>query len=321
MEFHLNDLSLNGQFSNANEFYSVLDPLLKLRHTNNLFSERFFCSASFGDCLVFGTTNLKTLIRSNSNKNKKSILLNWLDRSGPFTESVRVKVEDDYFECNGVDVTDKVLGEVARRILDHRTIRTYSFLKSSPPHDCNSIEVQHGLKEDILELVPVTNFLEISEIEVALEQLILEPKDWKSLVENVNNKYTELIFSTDIINQLKGQPFCKAVGERICCILDVLNGIVTETLPNGSLSEKGSNLKDIHFNKAGGNFSDESASNKRAFKNQLTFRDPDDSNKHLKAFWHGKINTRNFRIHFEWPRPNNQKFIKVLYIGPKITRK
>jgi hypothetical protein len=35
---------------------------------------------------------------------------------------------------------------------------------------------------------------------------------------------------------------------------------------------------------------------------------------------HGKISHRYFRLHFEWPVPSGAEQIKVLYIGPKLTK-
>lgn len=52
----------------------------------------------------------------------------------------------------------------------------------------------------------------------------------------------------------------------------------------------------------------------------MTFSDPSPTGKKLFCPWHGKIKTPQFRIHFEWPRPAGQREIKVVYIGPKITK-
>ena len=68
-------------------------------------------------------------------------------------------------------------------------------------------------------------------------------------------------------------------------------------------------------------FSGESAGNQDTFRAQMTFPDPDDADKNIFAHWHGKISHRFFRLHFEWPVPAKEKHMKILYLGPKITKK
>jgi hypothetical protein len=52
----------------------------------------------------------------------------------------------------------------------------------------------------------------------------------------------------------------------------------------------------------------------------MSFVDPENPAKKFFCPWHGKIQTPQFRIHFEWPIPAHQQRLKVLYIGPKITK-
>jgi hypothetical protein len=56
------------------------------------------------------------------------------------------------------------------------------------------------------------------------------------------------------------------------------------------------------------------------FKYELSFPDPDNNANKPDCTWHGKVKIAQFRIHFEWPRPVDQPYPKVVYIGPKITK-
>jgi hypothetical protein len=44
---------------------------------------------------------------------------------------------------------------------------------------------------------------------------------------------------------------------------------------------------------------------------RLEFANPDNPQVTLFCPWHGKVKKGQFRIHFEWPRPKNQKHMKA----------
>ncbi|MFN0043644.1 MAG: hypothetical protein ACKVSF_10595, partial [Alphaproteobacteria bacterium] len=90
--------------------------------------------------------------------------------------------------------------------------------------------------------------------------------------------------------------------------------------PTGAEGPNARELRQQHFVGDRARFSDESARNKVEFSAAMTFVDPDNANRRIFCPWHGKIQTPQFRIHFEWPVPVGQQLLKVLYIGPKITK-
>jgi hypothetical protein len=70
-------------------------------------------------------------------------------------------------------------------------------------------------------------------------------------------------------------------------------------------------------------FTDSSDTEKkdRQFAQAMTFTHPETRGR-VFCSWHGKIQTPLYRIHFEWPIPDNQdRKILVAYIGPKLTKK
>ena len=69
-------------------------------------------------------------------------------------------------------------------------------------------------------------------------------------------------------------------------------------------------------------FTDSSDTEKRnrRFAEAMTFNHPETSER-VFCSWHGKIQTPQYRIHFEWPMPDHQdRKLFVAYIGPKITK-
>jgi hypothetical protein len=104
-------------------------------------------------------------------------------------------------------------------------------------------------------------------------------------------------------------------------LLGVLQNLCRET-QEGALTAAGLELYNKFFAGQKAPFSDESDANKNDFAQELTFRDPADAGKMLFCSWHGKVKFGSqYRMHFEWPRPAGQFSIKVVYIGPKITKR
>jgi hypothetical protein len=123
------------------------------------------------------------------------------------------------------------------------------------------------------------------------------------------------------MNDLMARPFSTYVAAQIIKRLDILSQIVNESNENGGLTETGIILLDNHFVGQKAWFTDESTDNKISYKKDMTFSDPSDASKRIFCPFHGKIKSQQIRIHFEWPRPKNQREIKIVYIGPKITKK
>ena len=108
-------------------------------------------------------------------------------------------------------------------------------------------------------------------------------------------------------------------GRRILALLDVLQRLMTEMDGDGRLSRAGAELHNRFFVGERSWFSDESEGRKNSPKT-FTFPDPADPNgaKRLVCPWHGKVSTRAFRIHFEWPVSPPVRRLRIVYIGPHL---
>jgi hypothetical protein len=146
------------------------------------------------------------------------------------------------------------------------------------------------------------------------------PSTWQEMLSQVRQRLDHLVFSPEIADKLASCPFQSGLSERVTELLEILNSMAVESDDDSSLTPKGLEIQQENFVGKNASFSDESETNKRQFRSDLTFRDPEDSAKRLFCPWHGKISQEQFRVHFEWPRPKGQRKIKVVYIGPKITK-
>lgn len=319
MESHINDLSLNGQFADPRAFRAALEPLLQLRHRDPLLRSQLYCSRSLYARQVTATADLRQTVSATRDQNFVHLVLKWLANSGPFWDDNRQFNEDDYFEYRTHDVTDQGLGEAARRKLAGTAVSAFSFQGSPLQFTTTPLSVQQGLSEEPISTVEVENYWEVAQLEVAIQSSIIY-RCWPDVRSDIIRRFDGLIVADDAIEALLPTPFSEHVTKRIFELLHVLDNIVMESNENGALSQAGRELLTKHFVGEKAWFTDESSRNKVKFRHEMTLPDPDDATKKMFCSWHGKIKTPQVRIHFQWPRPAGQKKIKVVYIGPKITK-
>jgi hypothetical protein len=318
MEWHINDLSLSGQFADPQTFRVVLEPLLQLRHRDPLLQSRLYCSRALHECKVTAIYDLKSAVRATGDKAYIGLVLEWAAKSGPFWDDNRQSEEDDYFEYKGLDVTNQGLGEAARRRLARLDANTFSFEGSG--FESSPLCVQHGLPEEPIGFVDVINHWQIVQLRTSLDSC-RAINGWSDVQEEVTRRFgLQLIIAENAIDALMATPFSNYAASRIIILLGVLNKLVEETEENGEFSLAGRELYTTHFVGKKAWFTDESQGNKVNFEQDMTFSDPRDAAKKLFCAFHGKIKSPQIRIHFEWPRPEGQREIKVVYIGPKITK-
>ena len=317
MEWYINDLSLSGQFANPQAFRFALEPLLQLRRRDPTLQSRLYCSRLLHERRVTAVADLKNAVRATGDKTYIRLVLEWTAKAGPFWDDDRQFNEDDYFEYQGTDITDQGLGEAARRRLVGNEANTFSF--SLADFEASPLTVQHGLAEEPFGFINVINHWTIQQLETALESCRLL-NSWNDVQVEINRRFGQLIIAANVMAPLSATPFSKYAASRIFILLDVLNRLVDESDENGELTHAGIALYDTYFVGERALFSDESARNKVKFEHDMTFSDPGDVNTKIFCPFHGKIKPQLIRIHFEWPRPTGQRNIKIVYIGPKITK-
>jgi len=322
MEWHINDLSLNGQFAGSQQVRSILEPLLRLRLRYHYLYNNLYSSRQLGNRQATPTATLYRAIIATNDKNFISLAIQWIAKSGPFWEDFRQFHDYDYFEFDGEEVTDQGLGEAARRLLADIDSKVFSF-RGLQRFELPRLTVQYGFSDDNLKPVTVDNDWLIEQLEVAV-QSTREMTCWMNVHEEIIRQFGEIQFSNTVMDTLYSVPFSNAAANRIFILLRILNRLAEETLIGSGFSSIGKEIwRDNFAGAAAGNiplFKPESQSNQREFRAELKFIDPANPEKTIFCHWHGKIQNPQIRIHFEWPRPRNQREIKVVYIGPKITK-
>lgn len=320
MRWYLNDSSLQGQFATERAFVDEIAELAKLKMQLPVSGSQLYCTNKLSLTEVTRGASCNEAIVRAARVDERRLILSWIAKSGPFLEDDRMPEEEDYFEFEGLDVTDHGLGEAARREKNGDDSGVFSFTGGKINFEKTPLVVQHGIPGDILGHLDISNVWAVPQLEGRIREISAEPQNWRELLQVCRSRFELLIIPDSIQERIERETFYPVVARRTLALLETLQRIVSGRSAEGSLDEKALSLWNQHSQGDKAWFTDESDGNKRKFKNEMTFPDPENPANRLFCPWHGKIKTPQFRIHFEWPVPPGQSRLKILYIGPKITK-
>jgi len=321
MQWIVNELSIDGNFRSVDEFLEELIQLLHLRKTNTIINNGLLCSRQIGNQPVVAGILFRQAVMTHASRDTKSLILSWINKNGPYWDDDRSSNDDDYFEHNGVDVTDLGLGECSRRILLNKDSAVVSLLSPSSNFNCNTLDIVQGLPQEPLALIQVSNISDTISLQKCAEKTRERPKNWATAIEYLREKFDCLAISYEVEEILQPHPFSSYVVERLEELLGVLHHLMESRDEQGRYTDETNQIITKHFSGDKAWFTDESNKNKnkKKFKDQLTFKDPLNPDETIFCPFHGKIKTPQFRIHFLLPEAED-KLLRVAYIGPKITK-
>lgn len=312
----LNELSLSGQFKSPQQFAEVFQSLVAARQKSELLRTLLRCTSAALDRYVCDQVTLKSAIDTVGGQ-LKTESIRWLANQGPFWTSDEVAVQENLFFHGNIDVTLTGLGEACRRRLTNGDAECVSFRNATPSFDQDPLILTHGLLEDPIGQLSIPNWTDIEALLASCAQQPLPPTTWEACLASLAEMFPNVWFAPDLLEFLDGEPFVLYVHERAVALLRVLVEMTETRLTDGSWSDRGKELYELHFTGDKAWFTDESDANKTKFKEALSFHDRSGV-KQLCAF-HGKIKTPQYRIHFPWP-PKKGEPLEIVYIGPKLTK-
>jgi hypothetical protein len=280
-------------------------------------SQQFYCSRSLGRVPVVEQFGFMQVVMRHGSRDLKSQVGSWIDRKGLFWDDNRCDNQDDYFEFNGIDVTDRGLGECARRMISGHEVGTFSL---QGVYDNSPLAVQHGLAEEVLGHYHVENVWTYDALLQQAEAATPKPTNWQAAVDALKVKYANLNFVDDIYQQLAPLPFSITVYGRLGELCRVLTEYLASRDVQGHHTAQTNELLTLHFTGEKAWFTDESQTNKDKFKTALTFNNPQINGESCLYPFHGKIKTPQVRMHFQWPILAGRDSIDIVFIGPKITK-
>lgn len=326
MRWYFNDASLQGQFaapadstnpSAATPVESFLAELLAVRpRIHPLRVTRTLATRQVNP----GVTLRAALQQSRKADLRRQVFV-WLDRTGPFMEDDRLYEVDDLFEYRDLDVTYSGLGEAARRVKAGEQAHTFSVPGGIVSFAVSSLDVDHGLREERLGVVPVPNVWTIPDL---LAGAANDPPivNWRVLIEVARLRFPRLVIP-DSVHQhkmLAREPYSDVIGTRVLTLLGHLNAYMAGRGPDGAEGPAAREIVRQFFEGDRAAFSGESEGNQNRFRSAMTFPAHGSDDETIFAHWHGKISYRVFRLHFEWPVPQNANVLRVVYLGPKLTK-
>ena len=322
MRWYLNDTSLQAQFAEPSDVVVTLRGLLALRQQFDLLRASLYVTQTLSQRNVRHGLTLVQLLGQPEYRDTQALVLRWLGRAGPFVDDDRLTEADDYFEVEDLDVTNSGLGEATRRIKAKEAAATFSFPGGAIDFARSPLTVFHGLPEDRLGQYEVPNLWSIDALRASVTEAVPPPGNWRELVETARARFPRLWLPDAIYlnDSLAREAFDSVICDKTLALLELLDQYMCARRPDGSEEPAAKEIVQGHFTGDRAAFSGESATNRRKFKEQLSFPDPATPDSTLVAHWHGKISHRFFRLHFEWPVPPATNRLKVVYLGPKITK-
>ncbi len=323
MEFLVNDLSLDAQFSCADDFMAVIGKLMELRRIATQYGRELFCHKNLLQSKATVDMTMFQMVQSLPVDERRS-LLQWLTKQGPFWDERRYHAPDDWLECDGCIVTDTAVGEAGWCCLNGIDRRLAGFSPSN--WEFTPVRVELVSDENTRKHVDVENYWDAAVFRNFLEKAPLPLESWEKLRESAVARFTGLFFAENAFDFLKGHPFSPSAAQRILFILDVLNRIKGCFDEHGERTAEGHKIYRDFFTGKKGNggrgalFADSSEQEKNDFKSALTFGHPENPEDALFCPWHGKIQTPQLRVHFSWPVRFGEH-LYIVYVGPKITKR
>lgn len=319
MELLANDRSIHGQFPDVKSFLDAFTLLMNMRKVAKRFGREVHCNLEFMNTEpVQGISTQKAFGRFSDNERRAAMI--WLTQAGPFWDEHRLHGASDWLECRGNIITNSAIGEAAYRTLKGIECNLLSLIPSDWDYSPVNVLWRRGEAEGIDDQrVALENWRDSYALKATLIEASPPIESWKGLRNISRERFKSLIFARNCYDHLDGFPFAPSSANRILELLNVLDRLACAFDADGCRTPEGRQIYRDCFTGERAWFSDSSASEKRNFRNELTFPHPNDSSKSLFCTWHGKVSHMNLRLHYSWSAKANQP-VYVVYIGPKITK-
>lgn len=320
MRLFLNDASVQGQFEHVDGFRSWIEELMRARARSPIIAQ-MRTTQGLPERHVSNAITFRNAVLAWGRHPLRTAVMSWVANQGPFIESDRQAEIDDLFYCREIDVTDGGLGEAARRSKAGEDVASLSIPGGMTDFSGSPLAVLHGFADAPFAEYHIDNYVGVSDLVDGIARVAPLATNWAEMVSQARSRFPHLIVPDSIFlnPMLAREPFDSIIRDRFYVLLQFLNEYMADRR-NGQEGDRAKEIVKQTFHGERALFTGESATNREAFSADMTFPDPLDPTRSIFAHWHGKISHRYFRLHFEWPVPAPADQLKILYLGPKITR-
>lgn len=322
MELLVNELSFHAQFSDLVSFRDAIVRVMAIRQIARRFGIVLYCHRSIAQAQVTPIVKMPQAVQALT-INEQRAIMQWLTQHGPFWEDVRNHGPDDWLEWNGNIVTDTAVGEAAWCCLN---VIERGLVSLKPSNwQFSPVLVNWRSENSGIRSVNVLNHWDSVAIEGWLQAVPPPMDSWGQLESLARAHCSQLTFAVDAFAPLNGHPFVIGAAQRLFFALNILNRFKSCFNSNGKRTPEGHEIYQNFFtgkkegSGRGALFSDSSKDEKKRFKEDMTFRHPEDESETLFCTWHGKVQTPQLRVHFSWP-VRAEEPLYIVYVGPKITK-
>ncbi len=257
------------------------------------------------------------------NPERRSALMQWLTRQGPFWEDVQTHGPTEWLEYAGEFVMNSSIGEAAWCCLNGVD---YGVVSVIPSHWQFTPILVNSIRDDgATTQIGLRNYWDEAIVERDLKAAPPRLDSWVKLEETASARCNRLSFTPNTFQPLKGVPFVYSAACRLLFLLETLNKFKGCFDVNGHRTVEGHKIyQDFFTGKKGRGgrgamFSDSSTKEKSDFESEMTFKHPSNPKLTLFCTYHGKVQTPQMRVHFTWPITSSEP-LYVPYVGPKITK-
>ena len=314
MLFVLNDLSLDDQYEDEEEFKRDLKYIMKARLDYPTFASNLYCSRLMSERPVSRGRCFREIVQRDQSLVR--LVLEWINKKGPFFESSEDEDVNLWGLDDGTEVTSSGAGEACRLAVSGYNASCISF--PGGRFDFTPLKVFRNYEPD--DVLRIENYWNLMALRNLAHLTLSKPRSWNDLKQYASDRFENLRLVVDSFEEAESHPYSELLGDKVIRLFEILHEYVESLNDDGSRTARSEALVQEYFMGNRGLFSDESTSNKIRFEKKLSFRD--DQNEAVEVFcpWHGKISHGQFRIHFEWPLGEKRK-LRVFYVGPKITKR
>ena len=319
MDLLANDLSFHGQFHETASLRGAFGRLMAMREASRRHGRDVYCGRALLTANVAPGMTMQQALQRFSEAQRRSVL-SWMASKGPFWDDTRRHTPDDWLAIQDKLVTDSALGEAAFCNLHGHACGLVSVTPSNWDFSPVVVSWRRGDAGLAVLHAEVENWRDVVELEEQLRNTPPSVQSWNDMEKLSANRFANLIFANDCFEPLAGVPFAKAASERILVLLDILDRFVRAFDENGVRTPEGHRYYQDYFTGSNAWFSDSSDTEKREFRNQLTFPHPTEPRRSLFCTWHGKIRCMTLRLHYFWSERAGEPG-HIVYVGPKITKR
>lgn len=318
MDLLVNELSIHEQFPDISSFRNALMRLMRMRRVAKRFLRELHCNSALLNSTPLSDMPMQQAIGRLTQTEQRAAMV-WLTRQGSIWDDFRQHDVDDWLECQGDIVTDSAVGEAAFRSLRGVECSLASFIPSDWHYSPVEVTWRRGDNGSRREGADITNVFDASTLQELLREADTPIMSWSDLREVATTRFEGLVFAGECFASLVGVPFAKSSANRLLVLLSTLYEIAHAFDASGNRTSEGQRIYQEHFTGDRALFSDSSETEKRDFRNELTFPHPEHQGEHLFCTRHGKERHKNLRLHYSWSGRFREP-VYIVYIGPKITR-